>query len=71
MTDNEILDKIYDDTVSGLTMLADTYSSLVYKIVYDILSDVATQKDIEECVKILSEIISKSINIALDVEELN
>lgn len=50
MTDNEILDKIYDDTVSGLTMLADTYSSLVYKIVYDILSDVATQKDIEECV---------------------
>ena len=48
MTDNEILDKIYDDTVSGLTMLADTYSSLVYKIVYDILSDVATQKDIEE-----------------------
>ena len=50
MTDNEILDKIYDDTVGGLSVLVEAYSSQVYKIVCDILSDVASEKEIEECV---------------------
>lgn len=50
MTDNEILESIYVDNVAGFTLLVDTYADLVYKIVYEILSPVGTQEDIQDCV---------------------
>jgi RNA polymerase sigma-70 factor (ECF subfamily) len=49
MTEQEILDRIYSSDVDGITLLVNTYSNTIYKIVYDILCDVA-EKDIEECV---------------------
>lgn len=50
MNDNELLDLIYEDSVSGVTELIDTYADLVYKIVFEVLSDAAPQKYIDECV---------------------
>lgn len=50
MTDNEILDSIYCDAADGMTMLINSYADLVYKVVYDVLSDVGTQEDIQDCV---------------------
>ena len=50
MTDNEILDSLYDDEVAGFTALIRTYADLVYKIVYEILSQSGTFEDIEDCV---------------------
>lgn len=50
MTDNEILDSIYENAVEGMTLLIDTYADLVYKVVYEVLSDVGSQEDIEECI---------------------
>ncbi len=50
MTDNEILDIIYEDEVKGVFLLVDTYSALIYKIVTDVLSVVGTSEDAEECV---------------------
>ena len=32
MTDNEILDSIYENAVEGMTLLIDTYADLVYKV---------------------------------------
>ena len=50
MTDNEILDSIYSDAVEGISLLVDTYADLVYKVVYQVLSDVGNQEDICDCV---------------------
>ena len=50
MTDKEISDGIYENSVSGMTVLIDTYADLVYKVAYDVLSDTGTQNDIEDCV---------------------
>ena len=50
MTDKEILESIYQDAVHGVTLLIDTYADLVYKIVYEVLSGVGSQDDIEDCV---------------------
>lgn len=50
MNDNELLDLIYEDSVSGVTELIDTYADLVYKIVFEVLSDAAPEKYIDECV---------------------
>ena len=50
MTDKEILDNIYTDEVAGFILLAETYADLVYKIVYEILSECGSQADIEDCV---------------------
>ena len=50
MTDNEILDSIYQDAAKGMTLLINTYADLVYKVVYEVLSDAGTQEDIEDCV---------------------
>ena len=50
MTDNEILEGIYENEVAGLTVLVHTYAGLVYKIVSEILSDVGSAEDIEECI---------------------
>lgn len=50
MTDNELLELMFEDDIRGLTVLVDTYSALVYKVVADVLSGVATDKDIEDCI---------------------
>ena len=50
MTDNEILNSIYENAVDGMTLLIDTYADLIYKVVYEVLSDVGTQEDIEDCI---------------------
>jgi RNA polymerase sigma-70 factor (ECF subfamily) len=50
MTDNEILESIYENDVAGFTLLADTYADLVYRVVYSILSEVGAQRDIEDCI---------------------
>ena len=50
MTDNEILESMYADEVAGFTLLIDVYADFVYKIVNEVLSQVGSQKDIEDCV---------------------
>ena len=50
MTDNEILGSIYENAVDGMTLLIDTYADLIYRVVYEVLSDVGTQEDIEDCI---------------------
>lgn len=50
MTDKEILDNLYQDAVSGIALLVNTYADIVYKVVYEVLSDAGTQEDIEDCV---------------------
>ena len=50
MNDNELLELIYEDNVAGITALIDTYASLVYKIVCEVLADAAPEKYIDECI---------------------
>lgn len=50
MTDNEILEGIYQNEVAGLTVLVDKYAGLVYKIVSEILSDAGNREDTEDCI---------------------
>ena len=50
MTDKEILDSIYENAVDGMTLLIDTYADLIYRVVYEVLSDVGAQVDIEDCI---------------------
>ncbi len=50
MNDYELIELIYEDNVAGITALVDTYADLVYKIVCEVLSDVAPEKYIDECV---------------------
>lgn len=50
MTDNEILDSLYSDEAAGITALIRTYADLVYKKVYEILSECGSLEDIEDCV---------------------
>ena len=50
MTDKEMLDSIYADDVSGISMLVETYADLVYGIVSEIMSDIGTPQDVEDCI---------------------
>ena len=50
MTDREFLLLISQDKVKGFSLLVDTYSALVYKIVSSIVLSVGTREDAEECV---------------------
>ena len=50
MTDRELLLLISEDKVKGFSLLVDTYSALVYKIVSSIVLSVGTREDAEECV---------------------
>lgn len=50
MTDREILRSIYSDDVSGMRLLIEVYADLVYEIVSEILSEVGTFEDAQECV---------------------
>lgn len=49
MTDRELLELIYQDEIAGVSTLVDTYCTLIYKTVSDVLSDVGTDEDITEC----------------------
>lgn len=50
MTDNEILEGIYQDEVAGITVLIGKYAGLVYKIVSEIISDAGNREDTEDCI---------------------
>lgn len=50
MTDRELLELISEDKVKGFSLLVDTYSALVYKIVSSVVLPVGTREDAEECV---------------------
>lgn len=50
MTDSELLNLIYEDDAEGVSLLVDTYVSLVYGMVCEVLSGVAPEKYIDECV---------------------
>ena len=50
MTDRELLLLISEDKVRGFTLLVDTYSALIYKIVSSVVLPMGTREDAEECV---------------------
>ncbi len=50
MTDRELLLLISEDKVKGFSLLVDTYSALIYKIVSSVVLPVGTREDAEECV---------------------
>lgn len=50
MTDKEFLLLISEDKVKGFSLLVDTYSALVYKVVSSVILPVGTREDAEECV---------------------
>lgn len=50
MTDRELLLAISEDKVKGFSLLVDTYSALIYKIVSSVILPVGTREDAEECV---------------------
>ncbi len=50
MTDRELLLLISEDKVKGFSLMVDTYSGLVYKIVASVILSVGTREDAEECV---------------------
>ncbi len=50
MTDRELLLLINKDKVKGFSLLVDTYSALIYKVVSSVVLSVGTREDAEECV---------------------
>ncbi len=50
MTDRELLLLINQDKVKGFSLLVDTYSALIYKVVASVVLPVGTREDAEECV---------------------
>lgn len=50
MTDRELLILISEDKVKGFSLLVDTYSALIYKVVSAVVLPVGTREDAEECV---------------------
>ena len=50
MTDKELLKKLKKDKSSGLSLVIDLYSGLLYKIAANVLIPIGTREDIEECV---------------------
>lgn len=50
MTDKELLKKLKKDKSSGLSLVIDLYSGLLYKIVSNVLLPIGTKEDVEECV---------------------
>lgn len=50
MTDKELLSLMKKDKTKGLTVLIDTYSALVYKVVSSVILPVGAVEDAEECV---------------------
>ena len=50
MTDSEILDLLYEDRDRGMSALIDTYGTLVYQLVSDILREVGSDDEIFDCI---------------------
>lgn len=50
MTDKEILDKLKKDKDSGLSVVIDLYSGLLYKIVASVILPSGSKEDVEECI---------------------
>ncbi len=50
MTDKELLKKLKKDKSSGLSLVIDLYSGLLYKIASNVLLPIGTKEDVEECV---------------------
>lgn len=49
MTDKELLKKLKKDKASGLSVVIDLYSGLLYKLASAIILPVGTKEDVEEC----------------------
>lgn len=49
MTDKELLKKLKKNKDSGLSVVIDMYSGLLYKIAANIILSVGTNEDVEEC----------------------
>lgn len=50
MTDKQLLKKLKKDKDSGLSLIIDLYSGLLYKIAANVILPVGTYEDVEECV---------------------
>lgn len=50
MTDKQLLKKLKKDKNSGLSLVIDLYSGLLYKIAANVILPVGTYEDVEECV---------------------
>jgi len=50
MTDKELLKKLKKDKDSGLSLVIDLYSGLLYKIAANVIMPLGTSEDVEECV---------------------
>ena len=50
MTDKELIKKLKKDRSSGLSVVIDLYSGLLYKIASAIILPLGTKEDVEECV---------------------
>ena len=50
MTDKELLKKLKKDKSSGLSVVIDLYSGLLYKIAANVILPYGTAEDVEECV---------------------
>ena len=50
MTDKQLLKKLKKDKNSGLSLIIDLYSGLLYKIAANVILPVGTYEDVEECV---------------------
>ena len=50
MTDKELLKKLKKNKSSGLSLVIDLYSGLLYKITANVILPVGTSQDVEECV---------------------
>lgn len=49
MTDKELIKKLKKDKSSGLSLIIDLYSGLLYKIAANIILPFGTKEDVEEC----------------------
>lgn len=50
MTDREILHLIYENKNQGMSVLIDTYGTVVYQLVCDVLREVGSDEDVFECI---------------------
>lgn len=50
MTDKELIKKLKKDKSSGLSVVIDMYSGLLYKIAANVILPVGSREDVEECV---------------------
>ena len=50
MTDKELLEKLKKDKNSGLSVVIELYSGLLYKVAAAVILPIGSKEDVEECV---------------------